>query len=232
MALFHYDARFAAGAWTHGVSWLLAPKRLVAGWHPRIRTRSAGQDRWIDYEPLDWSGSFFARGKPALRVVPASAEAPESLLVGYCVERDLAPPRVSPDHAVDSVEMNSHWEAFERCLGEQAGRRNLDALMREYPPRRAYAWIFSDRAECTHLYLPYEGCATLHAVRAAMPLALPAAQLQGVMLASRFTAEECAALMPKDVLREFGPAITNAARIGDLISGIGAPFAEPGRGSQ
>jgi len=209
------EQRLESGAWAHGLSWLLAPKRLIKGWHPKIRSERDSERRYIQYEPVNWSGPFVFAGRPAIKAIPESASNPERLVVGYLVERG----RVVAVGAKDHLAMDDkwHWKGFENALVANSQLRGrLDDLALKLDAHRRIARIVVSAVPEIDVAMPYVGNPSLDRIETIIGAA-DTNQLLSVMLGVSFGLEECLRFSQADIFREFSPALGVAADIAALI---------------
>ncbi len=208
MSLFPSDDRFGKGSWAHGLSWLLAPKRFIREWHPRIRVDDETGQKWIQYEPLNWSEAFLASGRPVLRCDPAADVDDQALFVGYCVERWFPPTR-----AMSNVK--AHWAGLERCLATPRLQTGLNALMDGFAAERRVIWILEE-SPLRGTRIRYCGDASLNELGGALRNAGQQQRIS-VMLAEMYAKRECLRLGQGDIVKHFGAAIRTSAEIMRLI---------------
>jgi hypothetical protein len=194
------EQRLESGSWAHGLSWLLAPKRLIKGWHPKIRAERASKRRYIQYEPVNWSGPFVFAGRPAIKAVPERDSTPERLVVGYLVERG---------HPIGTT-------AEDDLLSDSRIRSRLDHLVLMFDGNRRMARIVISGVPETDLAIPYVGGSSLRAIETVVATSDPQ-EVISVMLGVSFTLEECLRFSQADILNEFSPALAIAADIAEMI---------------
>ena len=137
--LFADEAGFTSGTWTHGVSWVMAPKRFIKEWCPKIRVDSFSGERWVQYQPVDGAGAFFSHGKPCIRVVRDSTSRDARMMVGYHVERGYQDG--SAERLPETVASSSwHWTGFVRCLRDPLRREALNEAVRELSRDQLTIW--------------------------------------------------------------------------------------------
>jgi hypothetical protein len=208
------EQRLESGSWAHGLSWLLAPKRLIKGWHPKIRAERASKRRYIQYEPVNWSGPFVFAGRPAIKAVPERDSTPERLVVGYLVERGHPIGTTAEDDLV--MDSKWHWKGFESALSDSRIRSRLDHLVLMFDGNRRMARIVISGVPETDLAIPYVGGTSLRAIETVVATADPQ-EVISVMLGVSFTLEECLRFSQADILNEFSPALVIAADIAEMI---------------
>lgn len=217
MSVFWRDAKLESGAWAHGLSWLLAPKRLVNGWHPKIRVEHPSGRRYVQFEPANWSGPFVFAGRPAVKAMSDQALEDEALVVGYLVERGyrLAPSHLVPDHEV--VDRKWHWKGFERVVTEHRLGNHVNDLMNGLAPSRRIAWtVIAGPETPASVDVPYIGTSTLESVKTIVDAAGPD-QWASVMLGAKFPKEECLRFTQTEILNEFSAVILQAAEIAAVV---------------
>lgn len=208
------ERRLESGSWAHGLSWLLAPKRLIKGWHPKIRSERAFNGRYIQYEPVNWSGPFVFAGRPAIKAVPKRDSEAERLVVGYLVERGHSVGAAAEDDMV--MDSKWHWKGFENALRDKQLRSRLDHLVLTFDEDRRAARIVISGVRETDVAMPYVGGSSLRPIETIVATADPNDVID-VMLGISFTLEECLRFSQADILNEFSPALAVAADIAALI---------------
>lgn len=208
------ERRLESGSWAHGLSWLLAPKRLIKGWHPKIRPERSFNGRYIQYEPVNWSGPFVFAGRPAIKAVPKRDSEAERLVVGYLVERG----RSVAASAEDDMVMDSkwHWKGFENALRDPQLRSRLDQLVLTFDEDRRAARIVISGVRETDVAMPYVSGPSLRSIETIVATANPN-DVISVMLGVTFTLDECLHFSQADILNEFSLGLVVAADIAALI---------------
>lgn len=217
MSVFWREGNLESGAWAHGLSWLLAPKRLIKGWHPKIRPESRLGGRYVQFEPVNWSGPFVFAGRPAVKAMSHMAPQEEALVVGYLVERGYA---LSPSHPIPNHEVMDrtwHWRGFERCLTDRRLSSHLNDLMNDLAESGRVIWtVVEGPGAVVNTDIPYSGVSTLDRVKAIVDGA-SANQWVSVMLGVKFTKEQCLRFSKADILQEFSGLIVQAAEITTVV---------------
>ena len=203
-----------SGSWAHGLSWLLAPKRLIRGWHPKIRPERASERRYIQYEPVNWSGPFVFAGRPAIKAVPKTNIGAERLVVGYLVERGHSE-GVATDHNF-VMDSKWHWKGLEVALRNSELRSQLDQLILKFEKHRRTARIVISGRSNADVAIPYVGNSSLDSIERIVARA-EKNDVISVILGVSFSLEECLNFSQADILREFPPALMTAADIAAMI---------------
>jgi len=219
MSVFWRERTLKSGSWAHGLSWLLAPKRLIKGWHPKIRPEPRLGGRYVQFEPVSWSGPFDFAGRPAVKAVSQPSQQDEALVVGYLIERGFALSPSHPNPSYDVMDPTWHWRGFERCLAEPSLRNQLNDLMNDFTPPERVVWIVTEGPDALlNEAIPYSGMSTLDRVKDALDAAT-SDQWVSVMCGVRFQREHCLRFSEAQILREFSGVLVQAAKIAKVVEG-------------
>lgn len=217
MSVFWRERTLKSGSWAHGLSWLLAPKRLIQGWHPKIRSEPRLGGRYIQFEPVTWSGPFVFAGRPAVKALSPTPQEDEALVVGYLIERGYGPSPLHPNPSHDVMDPTWHWRGFERCLAERPLRSHLNNFMNDLAPPDRVIWIVVEGpGELLNEAMPYSGMSTLDRVIDTLDAAAPD-QWVSVMCGVRFQREQCLRFTEAQILREFSGVLVQAAKIAEVV---------------
>jgi hypothetical protein len=211
MQVFRNHDGFLTGAWAHGLSWVLAPKRHVPGWHPRIQSGAlAGHNqRWIQYEPLIWPEDFASSGRPILRA-GATIRGEQALFVGYSVQSVQRRSRVP-----------SHWRTLEVQLQDEPFVELFEQLLAKTPNGRRAVWMFGGLKDQLLLQLPDTGPSQLYAIRT--HLTEWGQESSGTaLIGSMYPESTCRAMTNQDAIRDFGADIVRAVELLKLIDTAGS----------
>jgi hypothetical protein len=217
MSVFWRERTLNSGSWAHGLSWLLAPKRLITGWHPKIRPEARLGGRYVQFEPVTWSGPFFFAGRPAVKAMSQSSPEDEAIVVGFLIERGygLSPSHPNPSH--DVMDRTWHWRGFERCLTEPSLRNQLNDLMNQFAPLERVIWIVTEGPHpLVNEAIPYSGMSTLDRVKGTLD-ATTSDQWVSVMCGVRLQREHCLRFSEAEILREFSSVLVQAAKIAKVV---------------
>lgn len=220
MTVFWRERTLKSGSWAHGLSWLLAPKRPIKGWHPKIRPEPRLAGRYVQFEPVNWSGPFAFAGRPAVKAVSQPEPEDELLIVGYLIERGygLSPSHPEPSH--DVMDRTWHWRGFERCLAEPPLRNQLNALMNDFaPPERVIWTVVEVPSTLLNEGIPYSGLSTLDRVKETVDAAT-SDQWVSVMCGVKFQREQCLRFSEPEILREFSGVLVQAAEIAKFVESV------------
>jgi hypothetical protein len=190
---------------------------LIKGWHPKIRPESRLGGRYVQFEPVNWSGPFVFAGRPAVKTMSQSSSEDDALVVGYLIERGY---RISPSHAVpnhDVMDRTWHWRGFELCLAERRLGAALNDLMNDLAGSERVAWIVVEGpGTLVNAGVPYTGMETLDRIKELVDRAT-SDQWVSVMLGVKFAREQCVRFSKAEILREFSRVLGQADKIARVV---------------
>jgi hypothetical protein len=217
MSVFWRERTLKSGSWAHGLSWLIAPKRLIKDWHPKIRPDTRLGGRYVQFEPVNWSGPFDFAGRPAVKAISHPSQQDEALVVGYLIERgyELSPSHPNASH--DVMDPTWHWRGLERCLAEPILRQQFNDLINDFASPDRVVWIVTEGPDAlSNEAIPYSGMSTLDRMKDALDAAT-SDQWVSVMCGVRFEREQCLRLSEGQILSEFSGVLIQAAKIGTFV---------------
>jgi hypothetical protein len=108
-----FDPNLTSGKWAHAISWLLAPKRLISGFSPKIlpttvRDRQPGVKCWIEFHPANWLPNFDDAARTAIVGLDVTYSEGGILVVGSLLFPTKQKSRVVPKFA--DRENSSPWQ--------------------------------------------------------------------------------------------------------------------------